>query len=310
MNYLNATYDVLWRAADTGLGSTGVPCCDDNSCSRWCQNSTYPLFKGTWSMYPRMRTATGRSKTGWVAEIAFPLRGDAAGGGLLDGGANWEQFDPNKGAKYWMMDFSRAEHPFFTSNSSNFGVLCPLVQKTQPTLLGQDQWSCYWEWAWQSVGGHRYMHNPNTWGYVQMASGKETVCRDVQWPARHLLSQIYQLQIAQVQAEGSYTADLLSSVQSHCTLANGCNATTVMQAVTTYSTLFNLQLTVNNNDTSCVLYGVKGSGSAPTGGPCFRASVSMVLDSGDRVQGVIDESRYLNVTSSGTGCLDDQVSWL
>ena len=40
-----------------------------------------------------------------------------------------ERFDPNAGAKYWSVDFSRAEHPFFTSNSSLFGQLCPSIQK-------------------------------------------------------------------------------------------------------------------------------------------------------------------------------------
>ena len=36
MNFNNATYDVLWRVPDSGLGSTGVPCCaiTDASCKR------------------------------------------------------------------------------------------------------------------------------------------------------------------------------------------------------------------------------------------------------------------------------------
>ena len=36
MNFNNATYDVLWRVPDGGLGSTGVPCCaiTDSSCKR------------------------------------------------------------------------------------------------------------------------------------------------------------------------------------------------------------------------------------------------------------------------------------
>merc|ERR1719161_1579316 len=130
-------------------------------------------------MFPRMRTATKRHSTGWSAEIAFPFHGNTQSGGLLDGGPGWDRFDPNKGWKYWLVDFSRAEHPFFTDNSTAFGVLCPAVQKTQPTLLGDDQWSCYWEWAWQPVGGHRYMHNPNTWGFLQFgSSGEERECKN------------------------------------------------------------------------------------------------------------------------------------
>ena len=81
-------------------------------------------------------------------EIAFPLHPRDGIGGLLSAGHGKslpQHYDPNAGAKYWSVDFSRAEHPFFTSNSSLFGQLCPLIQQGQPTLLGADQWSCYWE---------------------------------------------------------------------------------------------------------------------------------------------------------------------
>ena len=60
-------------------------------------------------------------------------------------------------------------------------------QAAQPTLLGDDQWSCYWEWAWQSCGGHRYMHNPSSWGVLQFAeAAREPLCRNAEWPARCL----------------------------------------------------------------------------------------------------------------------------
>ena len=44
MNFNNATYDVLWRVPDGGLGSTGVPCCSitDSACERW----VIPRFQG------------------------------------------------------------------------------------------------------------------------------------------------------------------------------------------------------------------------------------------------------------------------
>eukprot|EP00439_Symbiodinium_sp_Y106_P035459 s3561_g4.t1 len=81
-------------------------------------------------MYPNMRTATARADgwatKGWTVEIAFPLHPADGIGGLLSAGQGTslpERFDPNAGAKYWSVDFSRAEHPFFTSNSSLFGQL-------------------------------------------------------------------------------------------------------------------------------------------------------------------------------------------
>ena len=37
-------------------------------------------------MFPRMTTATAKTSHGWSVEIAFPLYGDAASGGLLDVG--------------------------------------------------------------------------------------------------------------------------------------------------------------------------------------------------------------------------------
>eukprot|EP00746_Dinoflagellata_sp_MGD_P022297 gnl/MRDRNA2_/MRDRNA2_152125_c0_seq1.p1 gnl/MRDRNA2_/MRDRNA2_152125_c0~~gnl/MRDRNA2_/MRDRNA2_152125_c0_seq1.p1 ORF type:complete len:505 (-),score=49.62 gnl/MRDRNA2_/MRDRNA2_152125_c0_seq1:23-1537(-) len=302
MNFLNATYDVLWRAADSGIGSTGVPCCSDNTCTRWCQNSSYPLFKGTWSMFPLMKTATKKHSGGWSAEIAFPLRGNAQSGGLLDGGAGWDRFDPNTGAKYWLVDFSRAEHPFFTDNSSAFGVLCPVIQKTQPTLLGDDQWSCYWEWAWQPVGGHRYMHNPNTWGFLQFSSGsKEQLCKNMEWPARYVLSQVYQVMIAYVQVHGTYSADLAMLLRNNdfCQVSNGCNRTDMQEVLTTLKDVFKLQVATNNTATSCVRYATGATiPAAPYGGPCFLATVNMTLSvpgTSRFVQGSIREDRFLDV---------------
>ncbi|CAK9011429.1 unnamed protein product [Durusdinium trenchii] len=321
MNFNNATYDVLWRVPDGGLGSTGVPCCaiTDSSCKRYCQNSSWPPFGGTWSMVPHMKTATARADTahgwatkGWTVEMAFPLRPKDGIGGLLSAGHGaslGEKFDPSHGAKYWLVDFSRAEHPFFTSNSSLFGQLCPSIQASQPTLLGSDQWSCYWEWVWQPVGGHRYMHNPDTFGFLQFAQERgEALCGNVEWPARYVLAQIYQAEIAYVQTWGNYTENLWTLLRGYCTLDNGCSAQSLSKVGSIYSHIFNLKIQVDASATTCVRYAVNGSGTNYTGGPCFVASVEIVWPKWTRlhsqVKGSIREDRLLEMdVSGGAECL-------
>jgi len=258
-NYNNATFDVLWRAPDGGLGSVGVPCCSDNKCTRWCQNSSWPHFSGgTFSMYPNMKTAVARVCRGWSTEIAFPLKQKDGVAGLLSGGPDWDRFDPNAGAQYWHVDFSRAEHPFFTPDAALFATLCPEIMKTSPTLLGADQWSCYWEWVWQPVGGHRYMHNPDTFGFLQFAGAdQEPVCGNIQWPARYVLAQIYQAEVAYVQDAGKYSADLKPLfVEKYCSVTNGCNATDLSAVLDMYKDKYNLVIKVDNEATHCVRWWV------------------------------------------------------
>ncbi|CAJ1427901.1 unnamed protein product, partial [Effrenium voratum] len=309
MNFNNATYDVLWRVPDTGLGSTGVPCCaiTSSSCERYCMNSSWPPFGGTWSMFPHMKTATARASgwaiPGWTVEIAFPLRPSQGVGGLLSAGHGTyiENADPNAGAKFWSVDFSRAEHPFFTSNSSLFGQLCPSIQKTQPTLLGDDQWSCYWEWVWQDLGGHRYMHNPDTFGFLQFAPfGGEELCGNVRWPARYILAQVYQAQVAYAQRFGNYSSRVWPLLgREFCRLDNGCHARTLLQVATKYREIYNLKILVDNEAATCVRYATNSIGSNYTGGPCFNASVDMRMPSWSglhsRVHAQIREDRLLEV---------------
>eukprot|EP00397_Hematodinium_sp_SG-2012_P045211 GEMP01050698.1.p1 GENE.GEMP01050698.1~~GEMP01050698.1.p1 ORF type:complete len:437 (+),score=60.93 GEMP01050698.1:74-1384(+) len=215
VNFWNATYDVLWRGPDSGLGSIGVPC-DQADSARWCSNSTFyradayagsvPPRLRSWSMASDEPSASGlqsststimtntRHVRGWTVEIRFPLRGNAQSstmhanstdivgktdgvhGGLLDAGdgMQFDIYDPNNGAMYWLINLSRAEHPFFNFNMTDATVdqlptLCAEIMKQNKTLLGTDKWSCYWEWTWQAVGGHRYMHNPDTFGFLEFA---------------------------------------------------------------------------------------------------------------------------------------------
>ena len=130
MNVRNATYDILWRVADGGFSSIGVPC--DNNSTSWCQNSTYNQGhlpgEQSWSMvsptcapsglasstsYGGRNTATycpftqeNASKM-WTVEIAFPLRKASDHGGLLDAGdgLDYSPFDPNvNSGVFWWVD--------------------------------------------------------------------------------------------------------------------------------------------------------------------------------------------------------------
>jgi len=249
-------------------------------------------------MYPNMKTATAKVEGGWTLEIAFPLRETNGTGGLLSGGSDWRRFDPNLGTKYWLADFSRAEHPFFTSNASLFAELCPVIRRSQPTLLGADQWSCYWEWAWQSLGGHKYMHNPDNFGFLQFTNHQqEKLCGNVEWPARYVLAQIYQAEVAYVQEVGSYTSQLTTLLRdSFCSVTNACNITDLHEVLTTYRDVFKVQIDVDNSATRCVKYGTDKN---YTGGPCFTASVSMQMPGMHvKVRGSIKENRYLEVTAT------------
>lgn len=263
-------------------------------------------------MWPNMQTATARARgwaiSGWTAEIAFPLHPKDGVGGLLSKGYGeslGERYDPNAGAKYWLADFSRAEHPFFTSNASNFPPLCSVIQRDQPTLLGTDQYSCYWEWVWQSVGGHKYMHNPDTFGFLQFATdASEPLCGNIEWPARYVLAQVYQAEVAYTQSTGRYASSLPALLRGgYCTIGNGCNATALRKVSTVYSRIYNLEIAVDNDATSCVRYATNTTSANYTGGPCFRATVDVRMPPWTglraRVKGSIRESRLLNVRALG-----------
>ncbi|CAE8610430.1 unnamed protein product [Polarella glacialis] len=305
MNYRNATYDVFWRVPDdaAGLNSVGVPCCSDGTCPRWCVNTSFPGYAGSWTMSPRMRTATGKTEHGWAVEIALPLRATGQSGGLLDGGKDWDRFDPGLGAKFWYMDFARAEHPFFTAQATLFAPLCSQIKETQPTLLGTDQWSCYFEYVWQSCGGHRYMHNPDTWGFLQFAAAHESAeCRNVEWPARYLLSQLYQAEVAYFQVYGRFSEDIRQLSQpSLCRAEIGCSSASLVLALTSFSDIYEIDIVADNNATRCVLYAWNGSSSSPDGGPCFSVSVNVKPPGRDlQIFGTVSEERYLNVTVAGS----------
>jgi len=250
-------------------------------------------------MWPRLQTATARTDGGWTAEMAFPLRGGAGAGGLLDGGEGWGRFHPGSGAKYWLLDFARAEHPFFVGDAALFAPLCGEVLRESPTLLGTTQWTCYFEYVWQALGATRYMHNPDMFGFLQFApppasGGATAACRALEWPVRYVLSQVWRAQTAYAAASGRYAANVSAIAEDYCTVANSCNVEDLLAAMTTYSDVFHVEVEVDNAAASCVNYRPKNY----TGGPCFTARATAGLD-GFRVTGTIREDRFLDVPQVG-----------
>merc|ERR1719453_803311 len=72
--------------------------------------------------------------------------------------------------------------------------------------------TCYYEAASQNLGGHQYMHNPDSFGYLQFSPQGDKMCRNVQWLARFILAQIYQAEVQYLTntalGNGSYTPSL------------------------------------------------------------------------------------------------------
>lgn len=253
--------------------------------------------------------------THWVVEIAMPIRrspwpdgGDPRHhGGLLDAddSVDFSRFDPAQGARYWWVNFARAEHPLVMLgpdavsapdyDGEYYADTCKRVQQEWPTLLGDGPWSvspvrvvpaqlvagsdrgssgfvchqCYWEWVWQNMQATRYMHNPEMWGLLEFTTSVNNtapLCRNVEWPARHVLSQLLRAQIQHLRVTGSYTDDptvLLHSMLCNATLS--CNLDVLTTAIVDYPSVFNISVDIRGG-TTCVDYRGKGS---YTGGPCM-----------------------------------------
>ena len=168
-------------------------------------------------------------------------------GGLLDGSAgDPARYDPNTGARYWWANFARTQHPVqavapepdligaeyyeaghrgppslagstesFTKEhveaNPHVAAMCAKLQEKWPSLLGAVPSGCSWEWTWQQQGATRFMHNPEYWGLLQFESGlpgTASLCRNVEWPVRHALTQVYRAEREMMRLRGSYTEQL------------------------------------------------------------------------------------------------------
>lgn len=132
---------------------------------------------------------------------------------------------------------------------------------------------------------------------------------------RYILSQVYQIEIAYAQQHGQYSADLMKLLHGYCSIEIGCNATDMTAVLTKFVNLFHLEVRVVNSATSCVKYATQMAPAAPTGGPCFNATVDFTMpESGYRLHGSIREDRYLQVNhppgawQGDAPCLDESAA--
>jgi len=311
-NALNATYDVLWRVPQAGFDSLGVPCAPGEF---WCQNSTFNGGNQTWTLKPTLASATvgdrafdpldGAPRGDWTVELRFPLRG--ARGGLL---ANARSRAPADGV-FWSANFARAEHPLprdgpaglsLDFSSPEYAAFCADVQRRHPTLLGTDQWSCYWEWVWQNMAATRYMHNPDLWGVLRFAERSAAApCRDPDFPIRHVLFNAQRAMISHYLARATYPTSLEELVACGPVC---CNATTsfdpaALAVALATPSVFNV--TVDDLPGSCVDY----ARFTTTGAPCFAVVVDFRNPrTGHAATGSTREDRFTVVdASAATPCL-------
>jgi hypothetical protein len=158
----------------------------------------------------------------WTEGGGYPV----SHGGLIDSDPmrqkDWNQYDPALGdagpgrPRYWWVNFARAEHPRKYWLPDGTTQICPKnctaeiehalpnstgasgaeCKPTWPTILGG-----YWEWVWGPVGdahpGVGYMHRPSSFPLVQFANETgETLCRNIEWPGRHVAKSIHLAQSA------------------------------------------------------------------------------------------------------------------
>ena len=242
----------------------------------------------------------------WTLEIAFPIHGNDEHGGLLDAlgpfpasQANFEQFDPSHGdagpgrPRYWYFDLARAEHPrpyqfgpetvycpLGCSNSlagmtPSFEQLppeeCDLVEAMWPTLLEDEPYDCYWEWVWQDLGPEIYMHRPQSWAVLQFVGAKsETtkLCRNIEFPGRHIAKQVNAAQAEFLELNGTYATHARQLLNP-----NICSPPTCLIGDLAYALsepeIFSVNIRVEEN--------AKVLSPACTTRPCYRASVHVAV---------------------------------
>lgn len=240
---------------------------------------------------------------------------------------------------YWWIDFARAEHPRQYLPNGNVNpheahpaeatpaTICPLnctsdlagyspvltnpdavtcqqCQDAWPTLLGANpSWGCYWEFVWQNLGSDAYMHRPTAWAMLQFANEPETaMCRNAEFPARHVVKQIHLAQRAYFTATGEFSDSAAAlAVPQYCTMP-AC-ALTDLRTALGLTEIFAVSIIVSDNATQLT--------RECTARPCYTANVTMVMPrdptnavraphaSTSGVTATINENRWLRVLRFG-----------
>lgn len=155
----------------------------------------------------------------------------------------------------------------------------PEVKQSWPTLLGS-----YWEWVWGPVGdahcGVGYMHRPSSFPMVQFANAsssspsKEKLCRNIEFPGRHVGKSLHLAQAAHAQHHnGSYAVEIAPLLNATlCNLDLGTSDTCdldALQYAAAHPEVFKLGMTVTENI-------AKITRACPTR-PCYMASVQVTV---------------------------------
>jgi len=165
------------------------------------------------------------------------------------------------------------------------------------------------------------MHNPDNFGYLQFAEGiYGHQCRNILWPARFVLAQLYQAEVQYLSdvklGNGSYTANLDSLLQPNvCMIENACNTTALRLASR------HLDITLNATEGAmrgnCARYAVGDWQSANwTGGPCFEASVTYKVQNQynpiewRQITGKVNEARLLTYPDTGQRWDTEEAAWV
>ena len=246
-----------------------------------------------------------------TANYSTEALGPSAHGGLLDADpsrqALYDAFDPARGGagpgrpRYWWVDFARAEHPQLYNKSDGAQAVCPFnctadladatwagralpsrgdaAHAQWPTLLGGG----YWEWVWGPVGdanpGVGYMHRPSTWPLVQFAdaadgAGRAALCRNIEFPGRHVALSLHLAQAAYAQAHNGTFASAPAALASadYCSPALGTSDTcdlAALELALARADVFAIALNVTLNATAL--------SAQCTARPCYTAAVAVAV---------------------------------
>jgi len=294
-------------------------------------------------------SATANGTDRWTLEIRFPILSTSDHGGLINleqgsfyPGSDPGSLDPNRGQKFWWATFANALHaPWWstlnkttTKQPKYIESLCQEVLDADKSRNGFTQFlvdannaapTCYYEAASQHLGGHQYMHNPDNYGYLQFADvsavNTTKMCRNIQWLSRFVLAQIYQAEVQYLVnvslGNGAFTPSLEKLLSPNvCTIENACNATALRYLTEVLDV--NISADESRRIGNCVRYAVSNSQTSDwTGGPCFNATVSYMVQNRAnasqtrKIVGTINEARYISSPHNMGQRVDEEgADWL
>eukprot|EP01063_Lacrimia_lanifica_P030080 TRINITY_DN4725_c0_g1_i1.p1 TRINITY_DN4725_c0_g1~~TRINITY_DN4725_c0_g1_i1.p1 ORF type:complete len:546 (+),score=181.64 TRINITY_DN4725_c0_g1_i1:55-1692(+) len=342
-----------------GGDSPRATCCNTtwNSGKGLCDKPPVETEAGSWTFEmfdPARRPGTGMASAAknntksWTLEIRFPILSTPQHGGVVNvnagghfPGTDPTRLDPNNGQRYWWATFANALHaPWWAALNTTTtkepeyikGLCAKVIGEDKALNGGYSQFlvdannaapTCYYEAASQHLAGHQYMHNPDVFGYLEFSApgaAAKPACRNVLWPARFVLAQLYQAQVQHLtnvaKGNGAYAASVDKLLDpAVCTIDNACNATALAAAMVH----MHVEITADEHVTTghCAQYAIGTRQIANwTGGPCFTARVSYTV-TGKRGEGArqvsasIDEARLLKADKEvGQQWNADEADWL